>query len=366
MPGEKRKIVIASRNEDKIRELSELCQGLPFEVGSALDYPELPEVIEDGTSILGNACRKAIVVAAYTGEIAVADDTALQVPALNELPDIFSSRFAGPGASYADNAALVLDLMRDAPDDRRQARFVTATVWVDPRPEVVAQSEPEVPPDTWRRWLHNPFARAIHIRDPEQEPEFWNGLADRRRIWANYLASRATVHSTCGPDQARLEDIHERLLLPFLAGGRPTNAPPEHMQLPDTRIWTAATTPRSPRSVPPRGAPAGFDGSDVLGWKEAGDPPTLVAPSGLPADAPGHELSEPIWLELATEGRLLGEITRRPVGLAGFGYDPIFRVAGDFRTLAELSPAEKNAVSHRGRALRQLLAAARDAYRLKV
>ena len=56
-----------------------LCQGLPFTVVSALDYPGLPEVIEDGTTTLGNASRKAIVTAAFTGEIAVADDTALQV-----------------------------------------------------------------------------------------------------------------------------------------------------------------------------------------------------------------------------------------------------------------------------------------------
>ena len=72
-----RKIVLASRNPDKLRELGALCQGLPFTVVSSLDYPGLPEVIEDGTSALGNASRKAILTAAFTGEIAVADDTAL-------------------------------------------------------------------------------------------------------------------------------------------------------------------------------------------------------------------------------------------------------------------------------------------------
>jgi XTP/dITP diphosphohydrolase len=85
----------------------------------------------------------------------------------------------------------------------------------------------------------------------------------------------------------------------------------------------------------------------------------------LPADAPGRKHNETIWLELAAEGRLLGEITRQPMGKQGFGYDPIFCVLGDDRTLAEYPAAEKNAVSHRGRALRRLLAAARDAYHLE-
>ena len=79
MGAEKRKVVIASRNADKVRELTDLMAGLPFEVVAASDYPGLPEVVEDGTTIEGNATRKALVTAAYTGEIAVADDTSLQV-----------------------------------------------------------------------------------------------------------------------------------------------------------------------------------------------------------------------------------------------------------------------------------------------
>ncbi len=90
--GEPRKLVLASRNADKVGELREMCEGMPFEVTSAADYPGLPEVIEDGTTILGNATRKAIITAAFTGEIALADDTSLQVRELVGWPDIFAAR----------------------------------------------------------------------------------------------------------------------------------------------------------------------------------------------------------------------------------------------------------------------------------
>ena len=132
--GERRKVVLASRNRDKIRELIEVFEGMPFDIVSAEDYPGLPEVIEDGTTIEGNATRKALITAAYTGEIALADDTSLQVRELIGWPDIFAARFSGPGATYASNAQLVVDLMAAVPDDCRQARFATACVWIDPRP----------------------------------------------------------------------------------------------------------------------------------------------------------------------------------------------------------------------------------------
>jgi XTP/dITP diphosphohydrolase len=68
------------------------------------------------------------------------------------------------------------------------------------------------------------------------------------------------------------------------------------------------------------------------------------------------------WLEISTEGRVLGSITRQPLGAGGFGYDPVFRPEGEDRTLAEMLPEEKNAISHRARALRRLMRAVRGAY----
>ncbi len=325
-----RRIVLASRNTDKLREMRELCAGLPFEIASALDYPGLPEVVEDGTTVLGNASRKAIATAAWTGEIAVADDTAFQVSALNDLPDIFASRFAGPNATYADNVDLLLALMREVPDGHRQARFITAAVWVDPRPRA-GGPPPAPPPGCAARWLHNPFARAIEVKDLAREGAYWDAWGDRPLAWAAYRARWGDIPVTHGGDAGRLRAVLDRLLDPLPGAGGVDAAA---LRLPDTRIWTTG----------------GPDGSPP--------PPTLTAPSGLSPEAPGRGVNEPVWREVSTTGRLLGEVTREPVGWGGFGYDPVFRPHGGDRTLAELEPAAKNAVSHRGRALRRLLSAA--------
>lgn len=342
MANGKRKIVLASRNADKVREMRQLCAELPFEVTSSEDYPGLPEVIEDGTTVLGNAARKAIVTAAYTGEIAVADDTSLQVPSLSGLPDIFAARFAGPDATYADNADLMLELLRAVPDDAREARFETAIAWVDPRPgggnESVAEAVGEVLSPARTRWLRNPYERAIHIRGEDDESEYWNTLADRSKVWQRYRTDREAFLRTHGSDRDEVLGILDRLLAPYMGGGRPTDADPEAVQLPDLRIWTVS----GPDSDEP--------------------PPTIVAPTGLAADAPGRAVNESYWLEISTEGRVMGDITREALGGAGFGYDPIFRPVGYDRTLAEMDAAEKNAISHRGRALRRLVKAVGQAY----
>jgi non-canonical purine NTP pyrophosphatase (RdgB/HAM1 family) len=354
----KRKIVLASRNEDKLREMRQLSVDLPFEIVSSLDYPGLPEVIEDGTTVLGNASRKAMLAAAYTGEIAVADDTALQVFALNELPDVFSSRFAGPQASYEENAELLLELMQDVAPDLRQARFVTCAVWVDPRPLASVAPGRPAPAGAHLRWLHNPFARAIQLDDPRQEDAFFNTIASRREVWRNYLANRGSIYVSNGADRERLEEILMRLVSPFLEGGRPKDAPADHVQLPDTRIWTADPPAPEADTVEEAGPRAG-NADRPAGITR---PQTLVSPAGLPADAPGREVNEQVWLEIVGEGRVLGRITRQPLGKQGFGYDPIFRVEGSDRTLAEMEPEEKNAISHRGRALRRLLEEVQQVY----
>jgi inosine/xanthosine triphosphate pyrophosphatase family protein len=331
-----RTIVLASRNPDKLRELREICAGGPFEVVAADTFPGLPEVIEDGTSVRGNATRKALVTAAYTGEIAVADDTAFQIRTLGGLPDIFASRFAGPQASYADNVALTLELMREVPEGSRDARFETSVVWIDPRPGRLDAAAVVPPADA--RWLHNPWARSIALGPHEDADSFWNELGDRRLAWEQYDAWMRTLPVAWGADTERVVALADELIAPYRGGGRPAGADPAAVRVPDTRIWTVA----GPDDAPP--------------------PPTLVAPAGLPADAPGRATAAPVWFELAAEGRLLGHLAGQPLGGGGFGYDPIFVPEGHHRTLAELDPAEKNAISHRARALKRVLGAASRLY----
>ena len=337
-------IVLASRNPDKVRELKQLCADLPLEVLSAADFPGMPDVVEDGTTIEGNASRKAVATAAFTGKIAVADDTSLQVRELNGLPDIFAARFSGPGATYASNAELVLRLLQDVPENSRQARFATACVWVDPRPgqhrpvqnKSGGQALPGLAP-AWNRWLHNPFAAGRDLPSDLDEGDYWNRWLDRSEVWARYRASILADLVSWGHDRAQLAGIAGSLL----AGADPGYADEGWIRLPDLRIW-AAGNPDDPETAAP--------------------PLPEFRPSGLPADAQGPGVCEKMWLEITASGRLLGKITRQAVGGSGFGYDPVFRPEGQEATLAEMEARTKNVLSHRGRALRRLLQAARKVY----
>jgi XTP/dITP diphosphohydrolase len=187
------KLVLATFNRDKARELGALLGIAGTETTGLYDFPGVAPPEETGTTLEENAALKAEAALRATGLPAVADDTGLEVDALDGAPGIHAARFAGPSASYADNVRLLLERLRGVPAERRTARFRTACVAV---------------------------------------------LSDGRR--------------------------------------------------------------------------------------------------------------------LVGEGTLEGRITEAPRGEQGFGYDPIFEIPGLDRTLAELTAAEKNAMSHRARAVRAL------------
>jgi len=129
-----RTLVIATKNPRKARELSQIMTGLPFRVVSISDYPYAPEVEEDAATFAGNAVKKAVEYAAFTGELTLADDSGLEVDALDGAPGVLSSRFA---ETDEKRIARVLDLLEDVPDARRTARFrcVAAIAWPDGRCE---------------------------------------------------------------------------------------------------------------------------------------------------------------------------------------------------------------------------------------
>ncbi|MDD4960894.1 MAG: RdgB/HAM1 family non-canonical purine NTP pyrophosphatase [Candidatus Marinimicrobia bacterium] len=123
-------IVLATHNRDKIREFREKI-GNSLQLKTLDDYPDLPEVSEDGNSIRENAYLKARAVHAFSGLPAIADDTGLEVDALNGAPGIYSSRFAGENASYRDNVLLLLERMNNIPQEQRSACFRTSIAYVD-------------------------------------------------------------------------------------------------------------------------------------------------------------------------------------------------------------------------------------------
>ncbi len=116
-------LVLATRNQDKIIEIREALADLPIKIWSVADFPVAPEVIEDGATLEANAIKKALAIHRHTNLPAVADDTGLMVDALDGAPGVYSSRFAGPNATYSDNVKKLLRLMEGIPGSQRTAEF---------------------------------------------------------------------------------------------------------------------------------------------------------------------------------------------------------------------------------------------------
>ncbi|HOQ38236.1 MAG TPA: XTP/dITP diphosphatase [Acetivibrio sp.] len=119
-----RKFVIASKNKGKIKEIEEILKGLPFEVVSMEEVGITEDIEEDGNTFEENALIKARRVHAVSGEMVMADDSGLEVDFLNGAPGIFSSRFAGEGASDKDRNDKLLSILEGVPFEQRKARFV--------------------------------------------------------------------------------------------------------------------------------------------------------------------------------------------------------------------------------------------------
>lgn len=127
------KLVLATRNRGKVREIGELLKvqdGIKFL--SLLSYPDAPDVVEDGKTYEENALKKASGIAEYTGHLTLADDSGLEVDALDGAPGLHSARYAGENASDADQVVKLLDALRNVPDDRRGGRFKCAVAIAEP------------------------------------------------------------------------------------------------------------------------------------------------------------------------------------------------------------------------------------------
>jgi XTP/dITP diphosphohydrolase len=129
------KLVVASANPDKAAEIRSILGAALGDLELSPRPASVPDVDETGATLLENARLKADAIAAATGEAAVADDTGLLVDALGGAPGVWSARFAGEGATYADNVAKLLAELAGVPPDRRTARFETVALvrWPDGR-----------------------------------------------------------------------------------------------------------------------------------------------------------------------------------------------------------------------------------------
>jgi XTP/dITP diphosphohydrolase len=124
-------VVLATRNEGKLRELARIL-GRDVKLTGLDAFPGAPDVPETGATFEANALLKARAIAAYTGLPAVADDSGLCVDALNGMPGVLSARWAGQHGDDKANLDLVLAQVADVPSERLGARFVCAAALVVP------------------------------------------------------------------------------------------------------------------------------------------------------------------------------------------------------------------------------------------
>ena len=119
------KIVIATSNKNKLIEIKDKFSSINnIEIVSMSEFGEIPEIIEDADTFTGNAMKKARIIRDFTGEISLADDSGLEVDALNGEPGVYSARYGGESATDIDRYNIVLDKMKGVEEHRRSARFI--------------------------------------------------------------------------------------------------------------------------------------------------------------------------------------------------------------------------------------------------
>src|SRR5690625_3552725 len=270
-------LLIASGNRQKIAELGQMLKPLGIRLVSTLDYPDAGgEVVEDLDTLEGNALKKAREWHERTGLPALADDTGLEVRALDGAPGVHSARYAGPDAEDRD---IVEKLLRELEqiqelqsNDDRSARFRTVVALVGL--ETGGQDAGQVSGAHDTGQLFEPGVQGV-----EQRPEL--GRHDAGKVSE-----------------------------PGKQGG---------VQRPE---------------------PGGQDAEQQS------------KPGAQGAEQRLHSVK---GTEKLFEGICEGEILTEPAGERGFGYDPIFRPKGYEKSFAELTAKEKNKISHRGLALKEVI-----------
>ena len=192
-----RRIVLASNNAGKVREFNQLLEGSGFEVVPQSEF-QVEEVEETGLTFVENAILKARNAAEHTGLPAIADDSGIEVDALQGAPGIYSARYAGVGANDRQNLEKLIDAIKDVPDDQRSARFQCLMVYIrhgsDPTPQIFQ--------GTWEgRILHAPQGDNGFGYDPvfyvpeencssaELAPEVKNRLSHRGQALKQLVAA---------------------------------------------------------------------------------------------------------------------------------------------------------------------------------
>jgi XTP/dITP diphosphohydrolase len=187
-------ILAATSNAHKLCELRSILGQAGITVLGAKDVGGIPEVTEDGDSFEANAAKKAIEVAQATGRTVFADDSGIAVDALDGAPGIYSARYAGDGASDADNLALLLARM--AGETNRAARFVCVIALASPE-GLIGTARGELP----GRLLHSPRGESGFGYDPIFVP-----VGDSRSLSEMGAAEKDAISHRANALKAALAD----------------------------------------------------------------------------------------------------------------------------------------------------------------
>ncbi len=125
-------LFLATRNEGKIREIEELLKDCEISLTSLRDYPDAPDVVENGEAYRDNALKKARFFTGWTGKLTVADDSGLEVDHLKGRPGVFSARYAGDGGDDRENNRKLLRELKGIPREERGAVFRCVMALVTP------------------------------------------------------------------------------------------------------------------------------------------------------------------------------------------------------------------------------------------
>ena len=135
------RIIFATGNEGKMREIRDILAGMEAEIVSMKEAGLSTDVEETGTTFEENAVIKAKAIAELTDDIVLADDSGLEVDYLNKEPGIYSARYLGEDTSYDIKNKAILDRLEGVPKEKRSARFVCAIAAVLPNKEVLVVRE---------------------------------------------------------------------------------------------------------------------------------------------------------------------------------------------------------------------------------
>jgi len=190
------RIVLASSNAGKVKEINQLLSNHQIQVVPQSDF-NVPDIEETGLTFVENAILKARNAAQHSGLPAIADDSGLEVDALNGAPGIYSARFSGPEATDQTNNDKLLELLKEIPEDERSARFQCLLVYLrhpaDPTP-LICQGTWEgqilFQPQGENGFGYDPlfFVPDHYCSSAELRPEVKNQLSHRGRALQELLA----------------------------------------------------------------------------------------------------------------------------------------------------------------------------------